>query len=496
MRIRKAAMFTTAVVIAALSVAVVSGCAANTMVNSVGDENIVHTSSGTDGYANVIFKKTGDSTRNENADFDGSNAALLADKTGRIELDNVTIDTDGAYASGLYACDDGTASIKNSKITTHNDYSGGVMVTNGGQITAADLEIETEGTSSAAIRSDRGGGVIEVEGGSYTTQGMGSPVIYSTADITLKNATCTANSAQGVIVEGSNSVTLENVNLTVNNTSQFHPTKTDEFQAVMLYQSMGIIQTSERRAGVIPVQYAAEVPEEYAGHFSMKGGSIDNTNGDVFYVTNTTANITLENVEIENNEYGRFLLAEAAGWGTEGWKGGQVDVHAISQKIEGDIEVDADSNVSLFLDGSSSFTGCVYASDGTAPNVYVGIEEGGKWTLTGDAQVASLSCPVGSIDLSGHKLYVNGVEYDPSVASGGEPMMKKYTENRWEPWANRTGYASDGPDLPDDFDPSQMPENFDFSQMPEGAEVPDGFDLPEGVESPNASSSSASSASA
>lgn len=37
------------------------------------------------------------------------------------------------------------------------------------------------------------------------TNGTGSPAIYSTADITAKNATLKANSSEGVVVEGKNS---------------------------------------------------------------------------------------------------------------------------------------------------------------------------------------------------------------------------------------------------------------------------------------------------
>ncbi len=50
---------------------------------------------------------------------------------------------------------------------------------------AENLDIETSGNSSAAIRSDRGGGTVTVNGGTYVTNGTGSPAVYSTADITV-----------------------------------------------------------------------------------------------------------------------------------------------------------------------------------------------------------------------------------------------------------------------------------------------------------------------
>ena len=56
---------------------------------------------------------------------------------------------------------------------------------------AANLDVETQGNSAAAIRSDRGGGTVNVDGGSYVTNGTGSPAIYCTADISVSDATLT-----------------------------------------------------------------------------------------------------------------------------------------------------------------------------------------------------------------------------------------------------------------------------------------------------------------
>ena len=102
---------------------------------------------------------------------------------------------------------------------------------------ATDLTIETSGNSSAAIRSDRGGGTVNVDGGYYSTSGTGSPVIYSTADITGSNAELTSTASQGVVVEGKNSVTLNNVTLNADNNTK-NSDKSDWYQAVMIYQSM------------------------------------------------------------------------------------------------------------------------------------------------------------------------------------------------------------------------------------------------------------------
>ena len=80
----------------------------------------------------------------------------------------------------------------------------------GGTTNATNLTVETNGNSSAAIRSDRGGGTVNVEKGTYTSKGYNSPAVYSTANITVKNAALTAENSEALVVEGKNSITLEN----------------------------------------------------------------------------------------------------------------------------------------------------------------------------------------------------------------------------------------------------------------------------------------------
>ena len=109
-----------------------------------------------------------------------------------------------------------TVIVKDTSITTTGSGSGGIMTTGGGITFANNLVVHTSGRSSAAIRTDRGGGTVAVDGGTYTTDGLGSPAIYSTADISVSNAALVSNQSEGVCIEGKNSVTLENCSLTEN----------------------------------------------------------------------------------------------------------------------------------------------------------------------------------------------------------------------------------------------------------------------------------------
>ena len=221
-------------------------------------------------YTAVDVTKTGDADGDE-ADFYGTNAAVYAEEGATLDLEDITVSTNGTHANAVFSYGEGTTiDIADSTIDTTGNCSGGIMVTGGGELNATNLTIHTTGNSSAAIRSDRGGGTQNVTGGTYTTDGTGSPVIYSTADVTVNDATLTSTASQGVVVEGKNSVTLNNVNLTASNTTK-NSDKSDWYQAVMIYQSM-----------------SGDAAEGEAS-FAMSGGTLTNKNGDIFFVNNTVA---------------------------------------------------------------------------------------------------------------------------------------------------------------------------------------------------------------
>jgi hypothetical protein len=211
-----------------------------------------------------------------------------------------------------------------------------------------------------------------------------------------------STASQGIVVEGKNSVTLNNDTLIADNNTK-NSDKSEYYQAVMIYQSM------------------SGDAAEGTSSFTANGGSITNKNGDIFFVNNTATEISLSGTEITNEDAeGVFLRAEAAGWGNEGSNGGKVNMTASGQVINGDMLVDDVSTLNLYLKEKSAFTGSVNSS-GQSGDVYVEIEDGSTWTLTADSYVSGLTVSKGSaIDLNGHKLYVDGKEYAAGSASTGE----------------------------------------------------------------------------
>lgn len=373
----------------------------DTYENSAGGEHAIEVSGEEAEYSNIGVTKTGDADGDE-ADFYGENSAVFTTEKGTLTVKDSLIETNGTHANAVFSYGEGTTvNISDSVIETSGNCSGGLMTTGGGTMNAENLTINTSGNSSAAIRSDRGGGTVNVAKGYYKTSGTGSPVIYSTADITVSDAYMESTASQGVVVEGKNSVTLNNDTLVADNNTK-NGDHSDYYQAVMIYQSM------------------SGDAAEGTSSFTADGGSITNKNGDIFFVNNTATEISLSGVEITNEDAeGSFLRAEAAGWGNEGSNGGKVNLNASGQTIEGNILVDDVSVLNMYLKDSSAYTGAVNP-DGQKGDVYIEIEEGSTWTLTADSYVSGLTVSKGtSIDLNGHKLYVDGKEYTEGSASEG-----------------------------------------------------------------------------
>lgn len=375
-----------------------STVSSKTYTSTSDDENALRVDGATVTLDGIDVEKTGGSSSNtEDGDFYGMNAGLLATNGANVTIKNATVNTTAQNGNGVFSYGEGTTvNISDSKITTTNDNSGGIQTTGGGTTNASNLTVETSGNSSAAIRSDRGGGTVTVNGGTYTSNGYNSPAIYSTAKISASDATLTANNSEALVIEGQNSITLENSNVTGNMSSDKGTSSDTNVHNVMIYQSM------------------SGDAEEGTADFSMMGGSLTGKNGDMFYVTNTDCNITLNGVTIDNQDSDGNLLTikgndASHGWGTAGENGGNVTLKCSNQTLNGNIVVDSISTLNMTLSDNSSFTGTINIVDneenGTAVdnNAVVTVEKGSTWTLTGDCTITSLTNE-GTINFNGHTI--------------------------------------------------------------------------------------------
>jgi hypothetical protein len=364
------------------------------------DENVAHISEGAKVSIknSTITRESSDSQGGDNSSFYGVGAAVLT-TDGEAYVSNSTIDTDSKGAAGLFAYGDGIVYTANDTITTKQDTSGGIHAAGGGKLYAWDMTVETNGESSAAIRSDRGGGTMVVDGGTYTSNGVGSPAIYSTADISVNNVALTANGSEAICIEGLNSIHLFDSDLTGNMSDS---EQNDCTWNVILYQSM----SGDSEVG--------------NSTFEMNGGSLTAGNGGMFYTTNTESTITLSDVDITYADDSEFFLkctgnSNQRGWGESGANGAECLFTAENQEMQGDVVWDSISQLDFYMTDGSTLTGAVTDDESNAGeggdgycNLYIG--EGCTWTVTGDSTLTSLSSNGTITDEDGNAVTVKGTD--------------------------------------------------------------------------------------
>ena len=373
----------------------------DTSLESTGtDENAALISNGAEvTFSNdAISRTSSDSQGGDNSSFYGVGAAVLA-TDGTAYVKDSTVTTDSKGGAGLFAYGDGTVYVADTDITTQQDTSGGIHAAGGGKLYAWDLNVETNGESSAAIRSDRGGGTMVVDGGTYTSNGVGSPAVYCTADIAVNNAELTANGSEAVCIEGLNSLRLYNSNLTGNMSDD---DQNDTTWTVILYQSM----SGDSEVG--------------NSTFQMDGGTITSKNGGLFYTTNTECTITLKDVDITYNDDNEFFLQctgnnNQRGWGQSGANGSDCNFTADSQDMKGNVIWDSISDLDFYMTNGSTLEGAFVNDESNAGNggdgyCNVVIDKDSTWTVTGDSTITSLSNAGTITDADGKTVSIVGTD--------------------------------------------------------------------------------------
>lgn len=373
----------------------------DTSLESTGtDENAALVSNGAEVTFNndAISRTSSDSQGGDKSSFYGVGAAVLA-TDGTAYVKDSTVTTDSKGGAGLFAYGDGTVYAADTDITTQQDTSGGIHAAGGGTLYAWDLSVETNGESSAAIRSDRGGGTMVVDGGTYTSNGVGSPAVYCTADIAVNNAELTANGSEAVCIEGLNSLRLYNSNLIGNMSDD---DQNDTTWTVILYQSM----SGDSEVG--------------NSTFQMDGGTITSKNGGLFYTTNTECTIALKDVDITYNDDSEFFLQctgnnNQRGWGQSGANGSDCNFTADSQDMKGNVIWDSISDLDFYMTNGSTLEGAfvndeTYAGNGGDGYCNVVIDKGSTWTVTGDSTITSLSNEGTITDADGKTVSIVGTD--------------------------------------------------------------------------------------
>lgn len=331
---------------------------------------------------NSVFDKTGNTTSDDNSNFRGQNAVVLSIDGSQINIKGSNITSNSKGSNAVFATGENSViNVENTNIHTKSDSSRGLDATYKGTVNGKNLTITTEGAHSATLATDRGEGTITAEAAKLTTSGEGSPVIYSTGNIMVNNVNGIANNSEIGVVEGKNSITLTNSNVTGYKDNGF-----------MLYQSF----SGDTESGIARLKAENNTLTTHA-------------TGAFLYVNNTTAEVDLSNNAISMPNTSTLVKAAAdSRWGKTGENGGHLTLRTSNQELSGNIMADSISTIALDMTNGSSLVGAVN-TDNTAKEVTVKLSKDSNWILTGDSYVKSLSnedTTGSNIQLNGYKLVV------------------------------------------------------------------------------------------
>ena len=348
------------------------------MTNTTADQNaFIGKNKAVIDIENSVFDKTGNTTSDDNSNFRGQNAVVLGIDGSQINIKGSNITSNSKGSNAVFATGEGTViNVENTNIHTKSDSSRGLDATYKGTVNGKNLTITTEGAHSATLATDRGEGTITTEAAKLTTSGEGSPVIYSTGNIIVNNVNGIANNSEVGVVEGKNSITLTNSNVTGYKDNGF-----------MLYQSF----SGDAESGI--------------ARLKAENNTLTTHATDAFlYVNNTTAEVDLSNNVISMPNTSTLVKAAAdSRWGKTGENGGHLTLRTSNQELSGNIMADSISTIALDMTNGSSLVGAVN-TDNAAKEVTVKLSKDSNWILTGDSYVKSLS----NEDTTGSNIHLNG----------------------------------------------------------------------------------------
>jgi len=351
--------------------------------SSAADQNTILVTNGGSAEINgVTLTKSGNTSSAYSSNFYGLNAILAVRAGSTASVSDASLSSTGEGANAVFATGEGASiTVKDVKIHTTGNSARGLDATYGGTISATNVDISTEGAHCAPIATDRGEGVVTVNGGTLSAAGDGSPNIYSTGNITVTGVNGTAAGSQIAVVEGKNSITIDNCTLMGAGKN-----------GIMLYQS------------------TSGDASEGTAKFDATDCTLSTTStGPMFYITNTDAEATLTNTTLN---FTGGTLAEAAGndtnnWGTVGKNGGNFTLTGDNQVLTGNIACDNISTVALVLKDSSTFTGSI-DKENTAKQASISLDSTSVWNVTTDSYVTAITNALenyNNIVSNGHIIY-------------------------------------------------------------------------------------------
>lgn len=329
------------------------------------------------------------------SNFYGLNAGVLANAGSAIKLSDCTITTNGDGANAVFATGAGSVlTVANAKIHTSGDSSCALAATAKGTIRAEKIDITTLGDRSPALAADRVNGSVVVHSAVIKTAGQDSPGIYSIGNIEIENSAITAANSEAAIIEGRNSLMLNNT----------------------------IISGAKLRGILLFQGYSGNL-ETGVSSFTMHGGSLTAKSGPAFYVTNIEGSIELTDAAVTAPSK-RLIEVAADKWGTKGINGGKLTFTATRETLTGNIYCDNISTLTLSLKDNTTLTSTINAVR-TSGSVHLILDNSSVWHVTGTSYLSSLT----NADTTLANIHDNGftVYYDARHAANQWLKGKTYS---------------------------------------------------------------------
>jgi hypothetical protein len=370
---------------------------------SASDQNAICVT-GTASYLTLI-DPTITSSAAENSTLDGDvswyglNSVVLDYSGGNITLDGAAITSTGAGGNLVYSYGAGMVTISNSTIGSTGGNNGhGIYAAGAGTVVANNVTATSTGASSSIIATDNGGGTVTINGGRYTASGNKSAGIYSTGLITTNNATVKSDAAEAVVIEGDNSVVINN--------STLASSSTGTHRGIFLYQSMSGDATNSSCGTTTTGDCFTMTNGSFTYTDTTSGNTDPASNCTAFEVYNQTSLVTLTDVSI-NNSCGTLLLSGFNDQWSNSDAWGYATFKAYGTTMTGDIIVgdtcltsacttfDTSSTAAIYLyedsaGTGSKLTGAINNAD-TGKTVALTLDSTSKWVVTGTSYLTTLT---------------------------------------------------------------------------------------------------------
>lgn len=379
-------------------------------------------------------------------DYSGSySVSLTVGEDSTTVIDGTDITASSSGSNGVFATDSGTALVNDTSIETMADNSRGLDATYGGTILANKITADTQGGHSAIVATDRGGGSISLADATLSTAGSGSPLLYSTGDIQVNNVSGTSSGSQIAGMEGLNTILIKD---STSESTVTGKTASDPIaNGTIIYQST-----------------SGDAEASTGEHATFQ--SIDSTlssaigSGSMFYFTNTTADVVLQNTELDFDTDAATIINasgnDSNNRGSTGSNGATVNFTGRDQTLACGVTADTISSVGLYLLEGAAWTGAATVTDnaaagsgtGTASDapITVNVDGTSTWVVAKDTTISALNVASGGDGntvtiVANGKTVVSGSgdvtvtvtgSYSTSVSAGSDTELSSDTIDRSE----------------------------------------------------------------